>query len=286
MFLDRKMDSRMASESPVSSRRTTDEVSLVDLWPAFFRYKWRILSAVLVSVLGGAIYVLVKTPVYQASVTVRVGQVAGEGPFEAPDVVASRLTAQYGEEVAEGVKRPLPFLKRATESKAVKGAVDLVAEGETPQAAALLLSRAIEDLQKTHGEIYSRNVKYLDERLKNVDEQMVSLKRRQEEIAGFLSGLRTENPLQASILAVEGGRLAASIAELELNRPDFALALSRPKTHTTEIIGEITTPADPSRPKTAIVLITSAVTGLVIGVMIALVSIFRLGGTVVSPDRN
>lgn len=253
-------------------------MSLADLWQAVVRYRLTIFAAVLACVLAGAAYVFVKTPVYRASVTVRVGQVAGTGPFETADVVASRLFAEFGEDVAEGVKRTPPFLRRATPSKAIPGAVDLIAEGGTPQDSVLLLERVVERLQKVHGDLYSRNVKYLDERLRNVDEQLILLRQQHKEIVSLLERIKKDNPLQASLLAVEGSRVATSIAELEANRPEFALKISSPQTYLTETIGGIEAPARPSAPRKALVLVLSAAIGLVLGVMLALATFVGLFG--------
>ena len=71
----------MISTPATQTLSSTDEISLLELWQILVRRKQWILLTLAVCVAAGLAFVYIKAPVYQASVKVRIGQVAGQFIF-------------------------------------------------------------------------------------------------------------------------------------------------------------------------------------------------------------
>lgn len=256
-----------------------DEISLLELWQVLCRRKLWVVVSFLVCVVAGAAYAFLKSPVYEANVKLRIGQAAvgqtgpGQvGLFEAAEELSARLMARYGEDVAEGVKRERPFLKRATPQKGVTTTVDLVAEADTPEDAVTLLTRISDEVRKEHEGIFERNVKFLSQRLDNLDVQRAALQQQYADATALFDQLKQRDPVQAALIMQERGRLTTSIIELDAEKPAIAQRLSPPQTLPTALLGEINTPEKPAAPKKGLVLALAAVLGLMAGVMLAFVA--------------
>lgn len=257
-----------AQEMPAD---TQGEIDLAQFWRILVRRKKWIFLSFFVCIAAAAAYLVLKAPVYEASAKLRIGQVAGGGPFETPDVLSSRLTAQYGEHVADGIKRDRPFLKRATALRATSGVVELVAEGDAPEDAVSMLERVFADVMKTHGVTYGRNLEFLTERLQQIDAQRTALKQQYEDISLLVDQLKQGNPVQASLIALERGRVAAAITVLDAEKPSIAQKLTPPQTEPTRLLGEVVAPIEPASPKKLLVLVVAAGLGLIAGLVLALI---------------
>jgi len=251
-----------------------DEISLIELWDILAQRKYWILACVAVSLAAAGAYLLIKAPVYEASVKVRIGQVAGAGPFESPEFLSSRLLAEYGETIADGVTRERPFLKQASVPKNLPSAVELVTEGNSPQDAVDLLERIHKGIDASHQKTYAFNLRYLTERITNLETQRTSLEHQLTDATALMEQLKQQNAVQASLVMLERGRLATAITTLDAERPALAQKLSSPQTQPTELIGSIQTPTKPAAPKRALVLALATVLGTMAGVMLALVQAF------------
>jgi hypothetical protein len=137
----------MTPTPPTQNLSSTDEISLLELWQILVRRKQWILFTLAVCVVAALAFIFIKAPVYQASVKLRIGQVAGTGLFEPAEELSARLLAHYGEDVADGVKRERPFLARAAAQKNVAATVELVAEADRPEDAVALLERIFEGVR-------------------------------------------------------------------------------------------------------------------------------------------
>lgn len=257
-----------------ANRDVDDEISLLELWDMLMRGKYWILACVVGSLALGGAYLLFKAPVYEATVKVRIGQVAAGGPFESPDVLSSRLLAEYGEDIADGVKRERPFLKRASVPKNLPSAVELVTEGESPQQAVALLERIHASIRDSHQQTYALNLKYLTERIDNLEAQRASLADQLTDATALMDQLKQRDPVQASLLMLERGRLATAITTLDAERPTLAQKLSPPQTQPTELLGSIQAPTKPATPKRALVIALSGVLGIMLGIMLVFARAF------------
>lgn len=230
-----------------------------------------VLAAVILCVSAGTAYLLLRAPVYEANVKVRIGQVAGAGLFEPAEVLASRLLAQHGEYVADGVKRERPFLARAAATRGVASTVELVAEAYRPVDAVDFLNRVLRDVQRTHTENYRQNVQSLTQRLENLEVQRAALLRHYDEATVLLDQLRSRDPVQASLVTLERGRILFLVNQLDTEKPSLTLRLAPPQTQPTEMLGEIVPPAKAAAPRKSLVLGIATLLGMIAGVALAFI---------------
>lgn len=254
---------------PVEARH--EEVSLIDLWHVLLRRKTWVIAALIASLAGAAAYLIFAPKIYEARVKIRVGQVAGAGPFEAPEILASRLLAQYGEDIADGVKRPRPFLKQAMVPRNVPVSVELVAQADSPDDAAAFLGRVFGEVQRTHDVTFRENHRLMSERIQNLEAQEEALQQQFEDASVLIEQLRPRDPVQASLIMLERGRISVALNGLEAEKPELAQRLTPPKTQPTALLGEITAPQRAAAPKRSLVLAISLALGLVAGVGLAFI---------------
>lgn len=261
----------LATQREQNSSGDGDEFSLLELWDVIVRRRLWILAALVVCVAGAVGYLLLKAPEYEARVKVRIGQVAGAGLFEAPELLSSRLLAMYGEYVADGVRRDRPFLKQASVPKNVPAAIDLVAEANSPEDAVALLGRVFTEIQKTHDETFRENLRLLNERIENLDAQRAALQQQFGDASDLIDRLKPRDPVQASLIMLERGRITATINGLDAEKPALAQKLTPPQTQPTELLGEIVAPKKAAAPARVRVLALALLFGLAGGVLLSFV---------------
>jgi hypothetical protein len=261
-------------------RRTTtgrpdEDVDLVELWQILLRRKGLIAATVALSLLTAGAYLLFRTPVYEAAVAIQVGQVAGKGPFESAEVLHSRLLAQHGRQIGGGRTRVRPYLSRVTIPRGpAGGAIELIAEAYAPDDAVGFLSNVIDGLRRVHTEIYEQSAKSLDERLTRMEAQRLRLETQYDEASGLIARLKQHDPVQASLVALERARLTASIIDLDNEKPDLVLKLSRPETRPTEQLSEIQAPLKPVGPGILVIIAIALVAGTTTGALLAFANEF------------
>lgn len=247
-----------------------EEISTGELIRAIIHRRWWVVASITVCLAAGIAYLLLKAPVYEANATLRIGQVAGAGPFEPAEVLASRLLAEHGEKMADGVRRARPFLARAAVQRGTPSTVELVAEAYRPADAVDFLNRVLGEVQQSHAATYRRNVDSLTQRLENLEAQRVALLRQYEEATVLLERLRVLDPVQASLLTLERSRISGLISALDTERPSLTLRLTPPQTQLTVTLGEIVPPVRAASPRRALVLGLAALLGIVVGTALAL----------------
>ena len=269
----------MQNTQPPAQPYDDDEISLIELWQILARRKALILACFILCLAGGAAFAFLKAPVYEASVKLRIGQVKGDGAappviLENADELSSRILAQYGEDIATGVKRERPFITTASVQKGVTTTVQLTAEGDTPADAARLLDDVAKSVQKAHTTMFEDNLKPIAERLKSLDEQRTALQQQYADLTQLAEQLKERDNVQASLLMIERSPITNSLDQQATERLRLSQQITPPATRPTELIGEITAPAKPSKPKKALVLALAAVLGMMGGVMLAFVAEF------------
>ena len=269
----------MQNTQPPAQPYDDDEISLIELWQILARRKAFILACFILCLAGGAAFAFLKAPVYEASVKLRIGQVKGDDAappvmLENADELSSRILVQYGEDVAAGIKRERPFITTASVQKGVTTTVQLTAEGDTPEDAARLLEDVAKGVQKTHTTMFEDNLKPIAERLKSLNEQRTALQQQYADLTQLAEQLKERDNVQASLLMIERSPITNSLDQQATERLRLSQQITPPATRPTELIGEITAPAKPSKPKKALVLALAAVLGMMGGVMLAFVAEF------------
>lgn len=244
------------------------------LWSALVRRRWWFFAGFLGCLLAGGVYIALKAPVYEARIKVRIGQVAGDGPFEPVDIVASQIIEQHGARLANGVMRARPYVTRAIGEKGGVPLVELTAEGYGPQEAVRFLESICEEIENRHGAIFQRSVAFLEERLSAADRQRAALHLKYREASAGIARLRDSDPIRAALLAIEAGAIAEVITAIDKDRPEWARELLPPKTESTKRLGEINAPGRASSPKFGLVLSLAIVVGLIVGTTLVLIAEF------------
>lgn len=249
--------------------RRGDELPLAMLAQILSRRRVWVVAATAIFTFAGAVYAVFKSPVYEVSARLRIGQAAGAGFFEAPAVLSSRLVATHGESIADGIKRRRPFL-RAAVSRAVPGAIDITVEGDRPEDAVGFLESVTSEIQRKHGDAYKSSLDAVRARIDSIASQETSLKKQCDELSELIERLKRSDPVQASLLALERGRSTAMIASLEAERPGLVQKLTPPQSEQTTLLGQIVAPVAPAPPGRLAILALSVLVGVAAGVLLAI----------------
>lgn len=259
---------RSMQQNASPSTAPVDEINLMELWRILVRRKWLVLATLIFTLLVLVAYLLIKTPEYQASVSIRIGHVAGAGQLEAGEILTARLLAEFGEDVATGIKRETPYLKRVQGMRGVPDGLVLVSRGDRPEDAVEFLERVAERIQGTHSEVFSRNVSLISTRIETLRTERDSLERQYADISTLVERLKADDAVQASLLAMERGRLSESMIRTDAEVLAQQQKLMPPQTEPTLLLNEIVAPARPAAPKATLVLGLGLVLGLVAGVLL------------------
>ena len=239
-----------------------DEISLIELWQILARRKALIMACFIVSLAAGAAVALLQTPVFEANVSLRIGKVKSgpEGESSVPLEDASELTARL---LAQG------GISKATVQKGSTTIVQLAATGGTPEDAKRKLEDAVQEVLKTHETILAESTRPVAGRIKALDLQQEAHSKQYAEISALIDQLRQRDPVQAALLVLERRSISSVFTQIEAERLRLAQLLTPPQTQATELLGNITAPAAPVKPKKALVLALAAALGMMGGVMLA-----------------
>lgn len=239
-----------------------DEISLIEVWQILARRKALILACFIISLAAGAAVTLLQAPVFEANVSLRIGQVKSgpEGESSVPLEYSPELTARL---LARG------GISKATVQKDSKTIVQLAAIGGNPEDAKRKLEDAVQEVLKTHEATLAESTRPVAERIKALDLQHEAHSKQYAEISALINQLRQRDPVQAALLLLERRSISSVFNQLEAERHLLAQLLTPPQTQATELLGSITAPAAPVKPKTALVLALAAVLGVMGGVMLA-----------------
>lgn len=221
------------------------------------------------SLAAGGVYLALTEPVYEAKAKLRIGQVGDSAALEDPEIFSAWLLEKYGEDLATDVKRKLPFIHRASAQKGSKLVVEVSVHGETPEQAARFLQRVVDEAVTRHGEIHKKEVDLALRRIAQIENQRQLLLELFEGSGELLDTLRQRDPIQASLLMLERGRVAAEIGTVDRELPGWLQRLNPPQTVMTELLGEVTPPASAVSPRKALVIVLAALLGLTGGIFAA-----------------
>lgn len=250
-----------------------NQVDLVEIWGILVRRRYWILGAVVLAVALATAYVVLSAPVFESRAKIEVGQVvsARDEPmaFEPAEALTTRLLARYGPIAPDASVRPYPHLTQASVQKGTSAVIELVAQGDARRDPADLLEAIYREVSEAHREIYERNVGALKDRLRQLDDQRGELRLHLQEMTNVLDALKVRDPVQASLLMLERGRVLTSLGELEAQRPRLVQQLAEPQSRPTRLLNEIAASAEPSEPRPAAAFVLALVVGLVAGVLLA-----------------
>jgi capsular polysaccharide biosynthesis protein len=247
-----------------------DEISLVDLWNVLTRRRLVILGIAVLCVAAAIVYSLLATPVYESRTVVLIGKTASIGPVENPDEMVQRLREAYrvGDDT-EG-EREMPFVEAISLNKReADHIVTISARAETPQEASRFLGQVADDLIAEHRTWYEQSVSVLQERLESLNNQSQVFESQIALIQEEMEKVREVNPVQASVLAVESGKLIAQLPELEERRAQLQLNLLDSRSYPSTLLRAPTLAVTPIHPRPTLYVAIALVLGLMLGIFAA-----------------
>lgn len=239
-----------------------DEISLIELWQILARRKVLILVCFIVSLAAGGAVAFLQAPVFEANVSLRIGQVRS-GPEEESSVPLESAPEMSARLLARGE------VSKATLQKDSKTIIQLAATGSNPEEAKRKLEDAVQEVLNAHEATLAESTGPVAERIKALDLQHGVYSKQDAEISALINQLRQRDPVQAALLVQERRSISSAFNQLEAERLRLAQLLTPPQTQATELLGSITAPAAPVKPKKVLVLALAAVLGVMGGVMLA-----------------
>jgi capsular polysaccharide biosynthesis protein len=247
-----------------------DEISLIDLWNVLIRRKLLILALTILSVMAATLYSLVATPIYESQAVVLVGKTPATGPLENPDEMVQRLRQAYrvGDDT-EGA-RAMPYVESISLNKREADHVaTITARAETPQQASQFLQTVVDGLIQEHGVRFEQAAALLTSHLESLNSQTDAFQSQIALIQAEMDQVREVNPVQASVLAVESGKLMAQLPGLEQRRNQLQLDLLDSRSYASQLLRSPTVAAKPVQPRPKLYIAIALVLGVMLGVFAA-----------------
>lgn len=270
-------------------QRKDEGIDLFAFWATLVERKVLIFICFTVCLGAGIAFAYLKSPVYESNVKLRIGQIKSDGEatpslLENAEELSARLLTQYGEDIAQGIKREHPFITQATLQRGVTTTLQLTAEGATADDAARLLTDVVKAVQRDHTVLFEDNRRPISDRLQNLEEQRATLQKQYADLTALIERLKASDSVQASLMMLQRGAIVDSLNQQDMERLRLAQQITPPQTRPTELLGEIVAPAKASRPKKMLVLAFSAAFGLMMGVILAFLMDFLAKAK--PPERN
>lgn len=258
-------------QQPTTPRQAypDEEISLLELWQTLVKRKTWVFASFIASALAGAIYVQLKAPVFEATITLRIGQIqtgGGErsGPLllESPQELLARLADASGSAVNASIGRGTNNL------------VTVTARSGSGDGARLALETALNNVIRAHDSIYHQSTQPIRDRIAQIVAQRQAVEQELASLDQLVQQLRGKEPVQASLMIMQRTPLTQSLMQLDVEGLQLMQQLSPPQTRPTEMLGHIDPPTHPSQPKRMLILALATMLGLIGGVILAFVTEF------------
>lgn len=251
----------------VNNENLNDEVSIVEIASAAWRYKWLLLAGPFVGAMLAALLIaLVLSPLWQASASLELGRVSGSGKDGVPVAVENVSTA------VSRMKNPsFPIGPLRVIPEKDTGIINLSIRAESPEMARQLLQENIAKLQLVHGEImfpsvdkYRKQLQALDKDIQNTTAEIELLRKKlfaHHDWNAFDATLSAK-VLQDKMVGLRG--MQASKLEIEEN-------LNPLRTYNTKLIGEMAVSEGPVSPNKPMVIGVAMLLGVIGAVLISFI---------------
>jgi len=251
------------------------DVSLLELWLVVRKRRSWLFAGLLFGIAAAIAYTSMVQPVYESHATLQIGRIHDKGLIEEPVTLAVQLMDQYGPDSSDGDQREIPYLKQVTQASHTKQLLAaeilrLVAVGHSPGEAKEFLDDILTKVMQQHEQIYDGTIELLRRRLVATDEQIKILTVDIKGLGGLIARLKESQPIQASLLAMERGRMSVELGNLERDRVMLQRQLIKPYTNRSNVIA----PASPTKTPVSPKKLTSLSVGVLFGLVLGLLAVF------------
>lgn len=255
-----------------------DEISLFDLWLILARRRkafWITFSLVMIASLA---IIFLLPPVYRSRAVIQVGRVK-DVPIESPSSLVVRLKEKYGLGDRKLLPRHLPHLEKVEMDKGTmrgpeNGIIVFYARGRTPEQARAFLQRVTERLIQKNMVLFKEVIQLRREQLARLEKELVSLNKQETLIIGDAAKYTNNIWDTAFPMRLERVRLQVQIADLDLQRANLEMNLSKAYTWETRYILKPMLVKRAVRPRPALYFVLGTILALFLGIFFAFTAEF------------
>jgi len=245
-------------------------------------YRVMIVILTLLFTISAGVYALfVHKPIYQATALIQLGK-KNTFVVEDENTLREKLIATY--RIYTDPNQPLPRITDVMRPKYSKALIQLTAQGRDKESLKQMLTQKLSELQKEHNTTIT---KYINDQTKRLNSTTNVIKRSKIEIQKLkeasakdeerLQTLQDSELAQLSILTVKIVKNEAYITRLEdkidiyaKRERDLKQTLLANRTLHTDLVDRIDVHSKPITPSKSIIIVVGFVSGLLLGVFIAI----------------
>lgn len=280
----------MEKEVPQREHFEQDELSLRDLWRILISQRRWLLGLPFVCVLLAAVGVFIAKPKWEATAVIQIGQVGQSGVGQGSQLIEPPLRAiermkmkSFEDDVLTALKIPVevddPVAKlfRSTLSLKALGATDLIqvkVRAVSRDQAQTWANAVVDRLREVHERLAQPTIDRLRKQQSELKKQMQIIEEERKNLLTIVSkSSETSGDSRFSANLLLSNLLLQKNAELrdfEMRRLAADEQLTSVRTYPTSLIDRIYVPEKPASPKKLLIVMLSAVLGLILGVVVAL----------------
>ena len=279
----------MEKEVPQREHFEQDEFSLRDLWRILISQRRWLLGLPFVCVLLAAVGVFIAKPKWEATAVIQIGQVGQSGVGQGSQLIELPLRAiermkmkSFEDDVLTALKIPVevddPVAKlfRSTLSLKALGGTDLIqvkVRAVSRDQAQTWASAVVDRLREVHERLALPTIDRLRKQQSELKKQMQIIEEERKNLLTIVSkSSETSGDSRFSANLLLSNLLLQKNAELrdfEMRRLAADEQLTSVRTYPTSLIDRIYVPEKPASPKKLLIVMLSAVLGLILGIIVA-----------------
>ena len=279
----------MEKEVPQREHFEQDEFSLRDLWRILISQRRWLLGLPFVCVLLATIGVIIAKPKWEATAVIQIGQVGQSGVGQGSQLIEPPLRAiermkmkSFEDDVLTALKIPVevddPVAKlfRSTLSLKALGATDLIqvkVRAASRDQAQTWANAVVDRLREVHERLAQPAIDRLRKQQSELKKQMQIIEEERKNLLTIVSKRNetsgdsrfSANLLLSNLLLQKN----AELRDFEMRRLAADEQLTSVRTYPTSLIDRIYVPEKPASPKKLLIVMLSAVLGLILGIIVA-----------------
>lgn len=248
------------------------EFTLVELLNILVAKRWIVMGVTVVTIIFAVLYLVVAKKEFACTAQILVGQIGKGQMVKNPTILVQELIQKYrvnDKTIANNFPRvsSVNLDKRESNSILLLEVLDL-----SPEGAKVFLSQIVNEILLEEKELFDQSMKINHSRLVSLTEQITLFDGFKRELDAHIEKTRNLDFAQAAILAVEKGKFLEAISDLSQKRYVLQLETSKIDSYPAQLLGEPRLPVEPIRPQKLLILLLSALAGLMMGMIGAVLS--------------